>query len=61
MQGIADEGTKSKGRGSRTWNECVNVYMKRIDLVKKDAHDQNKWRSMGTGNHPTLPQCGNDS
>jgi len=24
------EGTKSKGRGRKTWNECVKVHMKRL-------------------------------
>jgi len=39
MQGIACkelqvEGTKSKGRGRKTWNQCVKVDMKRLDLIK---------------------------
>jgi len=30
-------------------------------LLKYDAHNRNKWRSLTTGNRPTLPQCGNES
>jgi len=41
------------------WNECVKVDMKRLGLVKDDAHNRGKWRSLTTGNRPTLPQCGN--
>jgi len=50
------EGTKSKGRGRKTWNECGKVDMKRLGLVKDDAHNPDKWRSLTTGNRPTLPQ-----
>jgi len=42
------------------WNECVKVDMKRLGLVKDDAHNREKWRSLTTGNHQTLPQCGNE-
>jgi len=34
--------------------------MKRLGLVKDDAHNQDKCRSLTTGNCPTLPQCDND-
>jgi len=40
-------------------NECVKVDMKRIDLVKDDAHIRDKW-CLITGNCPTLPLCGNE-
>jgi len=36
------EGTKSKGKGRKTWNECVKVDMKRLGLVKDDAHNRKK-------------------
>jgi len=37
----------------------MKVDMKRFGLVKDDsAHNRDKWRSLITGNHPTLPQCG---
>jgi len=32
--------------------------MKNLGLVKDDAYNRDKWRSLTTGNHPTLPQCG---
>jgi len=43
------------------WNESVKINMKRLGLVKGDAHNRDKWRSLTTGNHPTLPQCGIES
>jgi len=54
------EGTKSKGRGRITWNECVKVDMKWLGLVKDGARNGDKWRSLTTGNHSTLPKCGNE-
>jgi len=50
------EGTKSKGRGIKKWNECVNVDMKRLGLgsIKDDAPNQDRWRSLTTGNRPIL-------
>jgi len=39
---------------------CVKFDMKRLDLVKDDAHNRDKWRSLTTGNRPILHQCGND-
>jgi len=42
------------------WNECVKVGMKRLGLVKDDAQNRDKWRSLTTGNRPTLPQCSNE-
>jgi len=29
-------------------------------LVKDDAHNRDKWRSLTTENRPTLPHCGNE-
>jgi len=34
--------------------------MKRLGLVKDDAHNRDKYRSLTTANRPTLPQCGNE-
>jgi len=31
-----------------------------LGLVNDDAHYRDKWRSLTTVNHPTLPQCGNE-
>jgi len=54
------EGTKKKGRGRKTWNECVKVDMKRLGLVKDDAYSRDKWRSLTNEYRSTLPQCGNE-
>jgi len=40
------------------WNECVKIDMKTLFLVNEDAHSRDRWRTLTTGNHPTLPQCG---
>jgi len=35
--------------------------VKRLGFVlKDDAHIQNKWRRLTTGNRPRLPQCCNE-
>jgi len=36
------------------WNNCVKVGMTRLSLVKDDGHNRDKWRSLTTGNCPTL-------
>jgi len=55
------EGTKSKRRGRNTCvNECVKVDLKRLGLVKDDAHNRDKSRSLTSRNCPTLHQCGNE-
>jgi len=50
----------TKKRGRKTWNACVKVDMKRVGLIKKDAHNGDRWKSLATGNSPTLPQCGRE-
>jgi len=39
---------------------CIFILIKGLGLTKYDTHNQNKWRSLATGNRPTLPQCGNE-
>jgi len=53
------EGTKSKGRGRKMWNEFVKIDMEKLGLVKDDAHNRGKWRSFTSGNCSSLPQCHN--
>jgi len=47
-------GTKSKGRGRKTWNECVKVDIKKLGLVKDVAHNRDRWKSLTTG---TVQPC----
>jgi len=54
------EGTKSKGKGRRTWNDSVKVDIKSPILIKDDAHNRDEWRSLTTGSRPTLPECGDE-
>jgi len=49
-RGLLVEGTKTKGRGRKTWNEWMKVDMNRLGLVKNDAHNRDKWRSLNTEN-----------
>jgi hypothetical protein len=39
------EGTRRKGWGRKTWQECVNEDMKRIGLRRCDAQDHIMWRN----------------
>jgi len=55
------EGTKTKRRGRKMWNECVKVDMQWLGLVKDDAHNRDEWMNLTMGNRPTLPQCGNEA
>jgi len=54
------EGSTSKGRGRKTWNECVKVDMKRRGFSEDDAPNRDRWKSLTIGNRPTLPQCCNE-
>jgi len=51
--------TKTKGKSRNTLNECVKVGIKMLRLVKDDARDRDKGRSLTSENRPTLPQCDN--
>ncbi len=39
-----------KGRGKKTWNECVAADMKKLGLKKEDAQNRQKWSSSIVGN-----------
>jgi len=47
-------------RGRKTWSEFVKVDIKRLGLVKDDAHNPDKWNGLTSGDRPTLPQCSNE-
>jgi hypothetical protein len=40
------EGTRGRGRGRKTWRECVNDDLKRWKLDSKDATDRDLWRGL---------------
>jgi hypothetical protein len=39
------EGTRRKGKGRKTWQECVNEGTKRMGLRRCDAQDRTMWRN----------------
>jgi len=39
---------------------CVKVGMKRLGMVKENAHIRDKRRGLTTGNRPTRSQCSNN-
>jgi hypothetical protein len=47
------EGQRGKGRGRKTWNECVEDDMKRLLLRREDAMDRNGWSGGVLGNRLT--------
>jgi hypothetical protein len=47
------EGDKGKGRGRKTWKECVVKDMKDLGLRREDAQDRVKWRNGIWGKRPT--------
>jgi hypothetical protein len=49
-----------KGRGRKTWDECVRKDMKGLGLRKEDAQDRVRLKGMTYGNRSTLPKCGNE-
>ena len=46
-------GAKGKGRGRKTWKECVADDMRKMKLKREDAQDRGLWRSGILGNRPT--------
>jgi hypothetical protein len=47
---LVAKGTRRKGRGRKTWQECVNEDMKRRGLRRCDAQDRTMWRNGVLGN-----------
>jgi len=54
------KGMRGKGRGKKTWVECVKDDMRRLGLKKEDAQDRKRWRGLSLGNRLTLPQRGKE-
>jgi Reverse transcriptase (RNA-dependent DNA polymerase) len=47
------EGPRSRGRGRKTWRECIDDDMVRLNLQKEDAQDRVVWRNGILGFRPT--------
>ena len=46
-------GQKSRGRGRKTWAECVRHDLQSLGLRAEWAQDRSEWRSLIKGNRPT--------
>src|SRR5437899_2424851 len=46
----AEGGVKGKGRGRKTWMECVKEDMKECELKKEDAQNRPLWSRSLVGN-----------
>ena len=46
-------GKRGRGRGRKTWNECIVDDMKKMELRREDAQDRGLWRSGILGRRPT--------
>mgnify|MGYP005613852149 FL=1 len=46
---IEVEGSRGRGRGRKSWNECVVEDMKRLRLKREVAQDRAAWRHAITG------------
>src|SRR5258706_87002 len=53
-RGLIVDGARDRGRGRKTWQECVQEDMKRSKLNRRDAQDRAAWKSGIFGNrlHP---------
>ena len=50
---IEVDGKRGRGRGRKTWKDCVTDDMKKLMLTQEDAQDRAVWRSGILGNRPT--------
>jgi len=46
-------GQKSRGRGRKTWAECVRHDLQSLGLRTEWAQDRNEWKNLIRGNRPT--------
>ena len=54
------EGKRGRGRGVKTWLECVNEDMECRGMRRQDAQDRAGWSGLCSGKRLTLPQCGRE-
>ena len=50
---MAVSGERGRGRGRKTWKECVADDMRQLRLRQEDAQDRAVWRNGILGNRPT--------
>ena len=56
---IQVEGLRGRGRGRKTWNECVMEDMRRLRLKREVAQDRAAWRRAISGKPSDLWKHGN--
>jgi hypothetical protein len=49
---LSAAGVKGRGRGRKTWKECVADDMRKMELRKEDAQDEVLWKNGILGNPP---------
>jgi hypothetical protein len=54
------KGSRGRGRGRKTWKECVEADMKMLGLKREDAQDRVSWRQAICGGPSDPCQHGND-
>jgi len=47
------EGARGRGRGRKTWQECVNDDMRKLRLTREGAQDRAGWRRAIVGKRLT--------
>jgi len=47
------EGEKCRGRGKKTWDDCLTEDMRKLCLRREDAQNRGVWRSVISGNYLT--------
>jgi hypothetical protein len=52
------EGERGRGRGRKTWSECIMGDVRKMGLRREDAQDRGVWRSGILGNRPTCASAG---
>ena len=46
-------GDRGRGRGRKTWMQCVEEDMRKLNVKREDAQNRDVWRRGIMGNRPT--------
>ena len=56
---IEVEGSRGRGRGRKTWQECISEDMRRLGVRREEAQDRAVWRGAILGNRLTRASADN--